>query len=61
MSGVGDFLLAITPALLELGRELFKSTKGDPAKARKNIRSLTATLRKARAEVDAAARRKFGR
>jgi hypothetical protein len=61
VSDVGSFLTAIAPALFDLGRELFKTTGGDPVKARKVIRSRIAEFKRAQAANDAAADRKFGR
>ena len=61
MSDPGAFLAAILPSLLELGRRLYTSTGGNPVKARRHIRSRIADLKRGRAEIDAAAKRKFRR
>jgi hypothetical protein len=61
VSDVGGFLAAVTPVLIDLGRELFTSTGGDVAKARKVIRSRIAEVKRERSAIDAEAKRRFGR
>ena len=61
MSDPGAFLAAILPSLIDLGRTLFTYSGGNPTKARKHIRAQMTVLKYRRAEIDAAAKRKFRR
>lgn len=57
---LAEFLTGIAPDLIKFGTALFRASKGDVRKARRNIRSRTKQLAEGRAEVDRRADRKFG-
>jgi hypothetical protein len=60
-ASIAKFLAAIGPELLGVGRALYKAVGGDPAKARRQLRSYAGELQRGRAAIDRAANRKFRR
>jgi hypothetical protein len=60
-TGLDKFLVAVTPTLLELGKELFLRHDGNVQHARNHISSRIGELRREREAIDAEARAKFRR